>query len=362
MTTTKLEDSNIANYGSKDHKDAKEKKARAEAQYVGAGQEVGVEVWRVGNFGVHKVDKKEHGQFYKGDCYIVLKTYKRQGENVMRYNAHFWLGADSTQDEQGTVAFKVVELDDLLGDMPVQYRECMGFESEEFLSCFKNVFLLDGGNESAFHKVKPTEYAPRLLHFKGSGKNVKCTQLPLARSSLNQGDVFLLDKGLTLIQWNGPTSGPMERRKAQEMIASIREDRNGRPSTRTIDNDADDEDFWPAVGGKGPIPDAIPDVKQAVTPASLHSVSDASGRLETKLIATGGALRMSLLNNDDCFILDNTATVYVWVGSNANVKERTGAMKTATDFLASSGRPASTPVIRLVAGGENASFRSLMNA
>ena len=51
------------------------------------------------------------------------------GSGGFDYNLHFWLGANTSQDEAGIAAFKTCELDQHLGDKPVQYRVVEGNES-----------------------------------------------------------------------------------------------------------------------------------------------------------------------------------------------------------------------------------------
>ena len=53
------------------------------------------------------------------------------------YDAHFWIGKESSQDEYATAAYKTVELDTYLKDAAIQYREVEGAESAKFLSYFK---------------------------------------------------------------------------------------------------------------------------------------------------------------------------------------------------------------------------------
>ena len=47
-------------------------------------------------------------RFYSGDSYIVLNTYKKAGGCGLAWNAHFWIGDYSSQDEYGTAAYKTV--------------------------------------------------------------------------------------------------------------------------------------------------------------------------------------------------------------------------------------------------------------
>jgi gelsolin len=355
----KLEDSNIANYGSKEHKDVKVAAAKTEEAWKGAGQKVGVEIWRIEKFHVVPWPKEKYGSFFMGDSYIILNTYKNPGSDALKYNVHFWLGKDTSQDEMGTAAYKTVELDDLLGDLPVQYREVQGHESEEFLSIFKGkISILAGGVDSGFNHVKPTEYKPRLMHFKGNKENIRVTEVALAWKSLNDGDVFLLDNGLELIVWNGKTAGIYEKRKAQEITNALREERNGKPTVKILDGLEDHEHFWKILGGKpsaGQIAPATSDDVKVENPKALYQLSDATGDLKLTEVSKGSAKKSSL-KSEDVFILDAGHTVFSWIGKGTTKKEKANAIKYATDYLKKQGRPSHTPVVRVLEGAEPAAF------
>lgn len=135
----------------------------------------------------------------------------------MKWDVHFWLGSVTTQDEAGTAAYKTVELDDFLGGYPVEHREVEGYESDTFLSYFPNgVQILIGGFinvfrlltisgiDSGFRHVETAgKHRTRLLHIKGRGNKVAAVEVPLSASSLNSGDVFVLDHGNTVFMFVG---------------------------------------------------------------------------------------------------------------------------------------------------------------
>jgi len=360
----KVEDSNIANYGSKDHKDLKVAAAKSEAAWKGAGQKVGTEIWRIEKFQVVPWPKEKYGTFFNGDSYIVLWTYKNPGSDAFRYNVHFWLGSETTQDEMGTAAYKTVELDDLLGDLPVQYREVEGHESPEFLQIFKGkITLLKGGVESGFNPVKPTEYKPRLLHFKGNKENVRITETKLDWKSLNDGDTFLLDNGLELIIWNGKTAGIHEKRKAQELTNGLRDERNGKPSVKILDGLEDHDAFWKTLGGKpssGQIAPATSDDVKVENTKVLFQLSDATGDLKITEVAKG-TVKKTQLKSEDVFILDIGHTVYSWIGKGTTKKERANAIKYATDYLKKNNRPNHIPVVRVLESAEPTAFWKAFN-
>jgi len=282
-----------------------------------------------------------------------------------KWDVHFWLGEKTSQDEAGTAAYKTVELDTTLGGAPVQHREVQDFESDLFLSYFKpTIQILQGGVESGFNHVKPTEYEPRLLHLKGK-KRVRVAQVSLTSDSLNSGDVFVLDGGLLIYQWNGKQSSVQERQKGGEVSRALRDERKGQPKVHTIDEGGEDAAFWDLLGGPGPIASAEEggddfEAEKESHGKALLRLSDASGALQITEVAKGRVLR-SQFNSADVFIFDSGYEIFAWIGKGASTQERSKALSHAQDYLVKSGRPAYLPVTRVIEGGENESFNAALD-
>eukprot|EP00479_Gromia_sphaerica_P011489 TRINITY_DN568_c0_g1_i4.p1 TRINITY_DN568_c0_g1~~TRINITY_DN568_c0_g1_i4.p1 ORF type:complete len:263 (-),score=67.27 TRINITY_DN568_c0_g1_i4:161-949(-) len=259
-----------------------------------------------------------------------------------------------------------VVLDDLLGTTPVQYREVEDHESEGFLDLWGNKFCtMDGGIESGFNHVTPTEYKPRLLWVKGNRKNVRVREVPLETTSMNQGDVFLLDNSLNIYQWNGLEAGIFEKRKANEVVAAMKEERLGKPKSEVLDGLEDSEGFWDTIPGgqdgvKGADEGGSDQKVDEATKKEIFRLSDASGSLLCTQEGEG-VLKKSMLDSSDVFIIDLGTAIYCWVGSGASANERRKGMKYATDFLSQNGRPLHTPISKVVEGGERRTYHAIFS-
>jgi len=387
----KLEDSNLANYGSKEHKDLKLKVAKTEEAWRGAGVKVGKQVWRVEKFEIKAWPIEKYGSFFDGDAYIVLNTYyaktpEGKVTDKLAYNVHFWLGRGSSQDERGTAAYKTVELDDLLGDLPVQFREVQGRESKEFLAVFGAINVMSGGIESGFNIVKPTEYKSKLLQVNGvSAKYVRVDEVKLDRSSLNNGDVFVLDAGLSLYQWNGSGAALFEKRKANEVINQLFEERNGRPTKTVLESKDTDEKFWAHLGGFTAVPElkagpaadkvgvnsAAPDEEgeswSPLCTKEVWRVDVAPGAAKatfTNVVAPGSPVLQRVFQTDGVYILaicDDTKDnhVYVWVGNNTSKTHKGLALLFGQEFcdeqkLSEAGKEPS--IVRVIEGSPDYGF------
>jgi gelsolin len=356
-----IEDSNIEFIGSDQDKAARIKAASTEESWKNAGKKTGIEIWRVEQFAVKAWPEKYYGTFFSGDSYIVLKTTKSP-QGVFSWNIHFWIGRESSQDEYGTAAYKTVELDDLLGGDPVEYREIQGHESDLFLSYFKQIRILEGGVESGFHHVTEEHARKRLLQVKGRANHVVVYEVPCNRDSLNSGDAFILDLDKVLYQFHGTSAGKMEKNKASEVAHAIANERGNAKVVVVEENDkveGDAKAFWDGVGGHGKIKtaaqggdDAKPNFQK-----KLFRLSDANAQHTLKFTEVP-KVHPSSLDSNDVFIFDAGFQVFAWVGKKASKAEKSNALSFATQYLAKYNRPKHLTICRVSEGGESEEFKS----
>lgn len=283
----------------------------------------------------------------------------------------FWLGKDSSVDEQGAAALKVVELDAQLGGAGVQSREVQGHESAGFVGLFRNsggIEYLEGGVASGFNHVERDVYPTRLLQIKGS-ITVRVTQREVAAASLNQGDAFLLDAGMKLFLWQGAQANRAERLRALQLMQRLYNSRGARPVQIVVADATAEEvaEFWATLGGSEA--DVLSaeaggsDEADAASKPRLFKVSDASGELQVEEItAEDGRLHRASLDTNDVFLVDTGSQLYVWIGAGSTAQEKSSGMDHAKQYLAKEGRPEWCPVQRVLETGETPEFKAQFHA
>ncbi|NXA22796.1 VILI protein, partial [Ibidorhyncha struthersii] len=328
----------------------------------------GLQIWRIENMEMVPVPTKSYGNFFEGDCYVLLST--RKTGSPFSYNIHYWLGKESSQDEQGAAAIYTTQMDDHLGMVAVQHREVQGHESQTFRAYFKQGLIYKkGGVASGMKHVETNTYnIQRLLHVKGK-KNVVAGEVEMSWKSFNRGDVFLLDLGQLIIQWNGPESNRNERLKAMVLAKDIRDrERGGRAKVGVVDGENEGASpglmkvLMHVLGEKRDIKAAIPDDKvdeKLKSSLKLYHISNASGNLVIQEVAIR-PLTQDMLLHEDCYILDQGGLkIFVWKGKNANKEEKQQAMSRALGFIKAKNYPASTSVEIENDGSESTIFRQL---
>ncbi|NXE78610.1 VILI protein, partial [Cochlearius cochlearius] len=328
----------------------------------------GIQIWRIENMEMVPVPTKSYGNFYEGDCYVLLST--RKTGSGFSYHIHYWLGKESSQDEQGTAAIYTTQMDDHLGSVAVQHREVQGYESETFRAYFKQGLIYKkGGVASGMKHVETNTYnTQRLLHVKGK-KNVVAEEVEMSWKSFNRGDVFLLDLGHLIIQWNGPESNRNERLKAMTLAKDIRDrERGGRAKVGIVDGENEGASpglmqvLTHVLGEKRDIKAATPDAEvdqKLKSSLKLYHISNASGNLVLQEVGIR-PLTQDMLLHEDCYILDQGGLkIFVWKGKNANKEERKEAMNRALGFIKAKNYPATTSVETENDGSESTVFRQL---
>lgn len=358
-----LSSTNISGLGTDLERKIRQAAAQGEPAWTNVGQEVGLEIWRIEQFKVVPWPRKLYGSFFSDDSYIILRTYHPNPKlPKIAHDIFFWIGETSSQDEYGTAAYKTVELDDFLGGEPVQHREVQHQESRAFKNLFPVLFYLDGGVESGFHHVEPKSYRPRLLWVKGRGRML-VREVPISAESLNEGDTFIHDGGLRLLIWHGKEANLFEKNKASSIAQAINDQRGGLCKREVFDQGiCDEREWWAALGGKGPVKPAASAGEDNEAPLGLRRLlcvsEDRGGKVTLTEVATGSAIKRSLIKSDDVYILDDGKEVMVWVGLNASPGERQQGLSHAVAYLKGAKRPLETPITRYLEGGENEEFEN----
>ncbi|XP_011798840.1 PREDICTED: adseverin [Colobus angolensis palliatus] len=306
-----------------------------------------VEIWRVENNGRIQVDQNSYGEFYGGDCYIILYTYPR-GQII-----YMWQGANATRDELTTSAFLTVQLDRSLGGQAVQIRVSQGKEPIHLLSLFKDKPLIIYKNGTSKKGGQARAPPTRLFQVRRNLASItRIVEVDVDAHSLNSNDVFVLklpqNSGYI---WIGKGAS-QEEEKGAEYVASVL-----KCKTLRIQEGKEPEEFWSSLGGKKDYQTSpLLETQAEDHPPRLYGCSNKTGRFIIEEVP--GDFTQDDLAEDDVMLLDAWEQIFIWIGKDANEVEKKESLKSAKMYLETdpSGRDKRTPIVIIKQGHEPPTF------
>ncbi|XP_036074581.1 villin-like protein isoform X4 [Rousettus aegyptiacus] len=327
-------------------------------------------IWIIENLKMVPVPESAYGNFFEEHCYIILHVPQSpKATQGASSDLHYWIGKTADAKAQDAAGTFTQQLREVLGDATVQHREVQGHESDCFHSYFHGgVIYRKGGLASAVNHVETNLYnVRRLLHIRGK-KHMSATEVELSWNSFNKDDIFLLDLGKVMIQWNGPRSSISKKARGLSLTCCLQErERGGRAQIGVVDDQVKATDFMEimeAVLGcrVGNLYAAIPDgsINQLQKAnVRLYHVYEKGEDLVIQELATC-PLTQDLLHEEDCYILDQGGfRIYMWQGRMSSTQEKKAAFSRALGFIQAKGYPTCTNVEVVNQGAESAAFKQL---
>uniref|UniRef100_A0A8C5AX99 Scinderin n=1 Tax=Gadus morhua TaxID=8049 RepID=A0A8C5AX99_GADMO len=295
--------------------------AQMAAQYNmvddGSGE---TQIWRVESSGRVPVDADTYGQFYGGDCYIILYTYRK-----------------------GQIIYTCC----------VQVRVSQGKEPPHLLSLFKTTPLIVFKNGTSRLGGQAPPPATRLFQVRRNLSTItRIAEVEARASSLNANDAFLLrTPGGRGFLWVGRGASGEEEKGAQYISEKLV------CNSKRIAEGEEPADFWDALGGKSDYQTSDNLQSQSMShPVRLFGCSNKTGTFMVEEVP--GEFTQEDLAEDDVMLLDVWDQVFLWFGKDANDLERTESVRSAQQYIETDpgGRDPRTPVVTVKQGHEPATF------
>uniref|UniRef100_A0A2R5LN85 Putative actin regulatory gelsolin/villin family n=1 Tax=Ornithodoros turicata TaxID=34597 RepID=A0A2R5LN85_9ACAR len=329
------------------------------------GQMPGLFIWEIDNFLPIPLDEAFLGKFYEGDCYIVLKTFMDESQNL-DWLIYYWIGSCATLDKKACAAIHAVNLRNFLGAHCRTVREEEDDESDEFLALFSHKIKYIQGNRasSGFYTVEDTEYVTRLYRLHSLNRLLHVETVAMDPSSLDPRFVFVLDAGRKIFVWYGKLSKNTMVSKGRLLAEKInKNERKNFSEVITYVQSEEEPDFWKVFGVPVNLPVAeptahVPDDFVSICPR-LYQVGLGMGYLELPQVdVPQNKLVQKLLDSKNVYILDCSADIFVWLGKKSTRLVRAAALKLCQELLRMIHRPQHALVSKCMEGTETMVFKS----
>uniref|UniRef100_A0A0K2U430 Gelsolin-like domain-containing protein n=1 Tax=Lepeophtheirus salmonis TaxID=72036 RepID=A0A0K2U430_LEPSM len=356
------------------------------------GQFPGISIWEIENFYPKQIEEEAYGNFYEGDCYIVLHT-SVDDSGSLDWKIYFLIGDKASLDKRTCSAIHSVNLRNYLGANGRTVREEQGDESEEFLQLFGgHIDYIQGAHTtSGFYTVEEIEYTTRTYRIHTDSTNaIHFEPVKTEYAMLDSRYVFLVDAGLQLFVWYGKNCKNVLKSKARLLAEKIcKQERKNKASISIFSQNDEPSEFWRILfneeednhedegassdgevneenesrcsnfkAPKEPIVDHVPNDFKPVIPR-LYIVGLGMGYLELPQVEVPGLrLKQDLLETKSVYILDCFCDLFVWIGKKSTKLVRAAALKLSSELFSMIKRPDYSMVHRVSEGTESQIFKT----
>ena len=191
-----------------------------------------------------------------------------------------------------------------------------------------------------------------LIQVKGK-KRIRSKVVLFSIKSLNSSDVFVLDAGMKIYQWNGKKSSKFKRARGLDVTTNLRvKERSGNAKAFIMDEGKDEDstmfkEFWKLLTGKPtiqevPIDNGITDQEEEEIidkNTYLYKITFQNGKCNSNLISTNQLMSKEILTSDAVFVLDCFSEIHVWEGKNSDSESKKMAKQMAMKLESLEDRP-----------------------
>jgi hypothetical protein len=218
-------------------------------------------------------------------------------------------------------------------DQSVKLTELTNVENEESL-------FLNEINPSDIKNGKEK----MLIQMRGK-KRIRSVVVLLHENALNSNDVFILDAGMKIYQWNGKKASKFKKARGLDVTTNIRvKDRSGTAKAFIIDEGKDEDtpeckEFWKIITGN-PSPKVVPlidndgktedEAENYIDQnTTLYRIYKKGGKFKLKRVAINQDLSKEMLKSEYVFILDCLNEIHIWEGKDSDAESKKMAKKIA---------------------------------